>query len=53
MRRADDLPPALVIVGQLFLGVTLGALGLVLATPLIVVINVLVQRLYVEDVVES
>jgi len=53
MRKADDLPPALVIVGQLFLGVTLGALGLVLATPLIVVINVLVQRLYVEDVVEA
>jgi predicted PurR-regulated permease PerM len=53
MRKADDLPPALVIVGQLFLGVTLGALGLVLATPLIVVINVLVQRLYVEDVIEG
>lgn len=52
MRKADDLPPALVIVGQLFLGVTLGALGLVLATPLIVVLTVLVQRLYVDDVVE-
>jgi predicted PurR-regulated permease PerM len=50
MRKADDLPPALVIVGQLFLGVTLGALGLILATPLIVTLNVLVQRLYVEDV---
>lgn len=53
MRKADDLPPALVIVGQLFLGVTLGALGLVLATPLIVVLNVLIKRLYVEDVVEG
>lgn len=50
MRKADNLAPALVIVGQLFLGVTLGALGLILATPLIVTINVLVQRLYVEDV---
>jgi len=50
MRKADDLAPALVIVGQLFLGVTLGALGLILATPLIVTLNVLVQRLYVEDV---
>ena len=53
MRKADDLPPALVIAGQLFLGVTLGALGLVLATPLIVVLAVLVRRLYVEDTLES
>lgn len=53
MRKADDLPPALVVVGQLFLGVTLGALGLVLATPLIVVLTVLVKRLYVEDVLEG
>lgn len=50
MRKADDLPPALVIAAQLFLGVTLGALGLILATPLLVVTYVLVQRLYVEDV---
>ena len=50
MRKADDLPPALVIAGQLFLGVTMGALGLILATPLIVMSYVLVQRLYVEDV---
>lgn len=50
MRKADDLPPALVIASQLFLGVTLGALGLILATPLLVVIYVLMQRLYVEDV---
>ncbi len=50
MRKADDLPPALVVAGQLFLGVTIGALGLILATPLIVVLNLLVQRLYVEDV---
>jgi predicted PurR-regulated permease PerM len=50
MRKADNLPPALVIAGQLFLGVTMGSLGLILATPLIVVLYVLVQRLYVEDV---
>ncbi len=50
MRKADDLPPALVVAGQLFLGVTLGAPGVILATPLIVVLAVLVQRLYVEDV---
>jgi predicted PurR-regulated permease PerM len=49
LRKADDLPPALVIASQLFLGVTLGAAGLVLATPLLVVVDVLVRRLYVED----
>ena len=50
MRKADDLPPALAIASQLFLGVTLGAMGLILATPLLVVVYLLVQRLYVEDV---
>lgn len=50
MRKADDMAPALVIAGQLFLGVTLGSLGLILATPLLVVLVVLVQRLYIEDV---
>jgi predicted PurR-regulated permease PerM len=53
MRKADDLPPALVIAGQLFIGVTLGTLGFVLATPLIVVIAVVVRRLYVEDALEG
>jgi predicted PurR-regulated permease PerM len=53
MRKADDLPPALVIAGQLFLGVTLGALGFVLATPLIVVIAIVVDRLYIEGALES
>ncbi|HTV02377.1 MAG TPA: AI-2E family transporter [Luteitalea sp.] len=53
MRKADDLPPALVIAGQLFLGVTLGTLGFVIATPLIVVLAVMVRRLYVEDTLES
>ena len=53
MRKADNLPPAIVIVGQLFLGVALGALGFVLATPLIVVIAVVVRRLYIEDTLEG
>jgi predicted PurR-regulated permease PerM len=50
MRKADDLAPALVIAWQLFLGVTLGTLGLIFATPLLVVVTVLVQRFYIEDV---
>lgn len=49
-RRTVELPPALTIVAQIALGVLLGGLGLVLATPLLTVIMVLVQMVYVEDV---
>ncbi len=49
-RRTVELPPALTIVAQIALGVLIGGLGLVLATPLLAVILVLVQMIYVEDV---
>ncbi len=49
-RRTVELPPALTIVAQIALGVLLGGLGLVLATPLLAVILVLVQMIYVEDI---
>ncbi|HMS41407.1 MAG TPA: AI-2E family transporter [Pyrinomonadaceae bacterium] len=49
-RRTVELPPALTIIAQIALGVLLGGLGLVLATPLLTVIIVLVQMVYVEDV---
>lgn len=49
-RRTVELPPALTIVFQLGLGVLVGALGLILATPLLAVIMVLVQMVYIEDV---
>jgi predicted PurR-regulated permease PerM len=48
--RAISLPPALLVVAQALLGVLLGGLGLVLATPLLVVFVVAVQALYVQDV---
>lgn len=48
--RALALPPAVLLVGQLAFGVLLGGLGLLLATPLLVAVMVLVQSLYVEDV---
>ncbi|MDX2152413.1 MAG: AI-2E family transporter [Bryobacteraceae bacterium] len=48
-RKAVDLPPALTITAQILLGVLLGALGLVLATPLLVAAIVLVKKLYIED----
>jgi predicted PurR-regulated permease PerM len=48
--RAVDLPPALTIVMQLIFGTLFGFAGVALATPLAAAIKVLVQMLYVEDV---
>lgn len=49
-RETVELPPGLTITFQLALAVLVGGLGLVLATPLLAVIMVLVQMVYVEDV---
>jgi predicted PurR-regulated permease PerM len=49
-RKTVELAPALTIVFQLILGVLIGGLGLVLATPLLAVIVVLVKMIYFEDV---
>ena len=48
--RAVDLPPALTIVMQLVFGTLFGFAGVALATPLTAALKVLVQMLYVEDV---
>jgi predicted PurR-regulated permease PerM len=49
-RETVELPPALTITFQLALGVLVGGLGLVLATPLLAAVVVAVQMLYIEDV---
>ena len=49
-RETVELPPALTIIAQLALGVLIGGLGLVLATPLLAVIMVLVQMIYIQDI---
>lgn len=49
-RETVELPPGLTIVFQLALAVMVGGLGLVLATPLLAVIMVVVQMVYVVDV---
>jgi len=49
-RRAVELPPALLILFQVLAGLLLGALGVVLAAPLLAVVVVAVKMLYVEDV---
>lgn len=45
-KKLVDIPPALGIIAQLLIGVFTGGWGLLLATPLILVIMTLVQELY-------
>jgi len=44
-----SLPPIVTIAAQLLSGTLLGILGLMMAAPLVVVLTVLVQMLYIED----
>ncbi len=48
--RAVALPPALLLGGQVFVGVLFGMLGLLLATPLLIALIVPIQMLYVGDI---
>ena len=49
-RRAVKMPPAFVVAGQFLMAVLLGFYGVLLATPLLVLFTVLVQMLYIQDV---
>ncbi|MEO8043524.1 MAG: AI-2E family transporter [Spartobacteria bacterium] len=49
-RKTVHLPPALTISAQLLFGVLAGSMGLLLATPMTAVALILVQKLYLEDV---
>ena len=44
------LPPVLVLLGQIVAGAFFGFLGLVLAVPLTAIVMVLVQEVYIGDV---
>lgn len=48
-RRVVQLPPALLLSFQLVMGAVAGFLGLFVATPLLVVLMVLVRMLYIQD----
>ncbi len=52
-RWAVELPPVLGITAAVIFGVLFGLPGVILATPLMVVVMVLVQKLYVEGVLED
>jgi predicted PurR-regulated permease PerM len=47
--RAVSLPPAMVMLSQVFFGVIAGTVGILLATPIAATALVLVKMLYVED----
>jgi predicted PurR-regulated permease PerM len=47
-KKMLDVPPALIIIAQLVMGVLTGGWGLILATPVMVVMMVLVKELYVD-----
>jgi predicted PurR-regulated permease PerM len=48
-----SMPPALVLISQLIMGVFVGGIGLILATPVMAIILVLVKMLYVQDVLDD
>ncbi len=45
-----NLPPVLVLIGQIFAAVFFGFLGIMLAVPIIAILLVLVQEVYVKDI---
>lgn len=49
-QRTVYLPPALVLLAQVILGILIGTVGVILATPIAASILVLTRTLYVEDV---
>jgi predicted PurR-regulated permease PerM len=52
-KKAVSLPPALLITFQILMGVLLGAFGLILAAPLLVVVMVAIQILYVQETLDD
>ena len=51
--RVVALPPAVLLLSQVLMGSLFGLIGLFLATPLAVVVIVLIQTLYIEDVLQE
>ncbi|WP_275314756.1 AI-2E family transporter [Tenacibaculum bernardetii] len=47
-KKLINMPPALIIISQLVMGILTGGWGLVLATPITVIVIVLVQQLYIK-----
>lgn len=52
-RRIIAMPPALILAGQIVMGVLQGILGILVATPLIAAIIVSVKLIYIEGILED
>lgn len=50
LKKAAEIPPAVTIVAQVLFGILAGTLGIVFATPLVASILIIVQMLYISDV---
>lgn len=48
-KKLIEIPPALIIIAQLVMGVLTGGWGIVLATPLFVILKVIVEKTYLES----
>ncbi|HVE61891.1 MAG TPA: AI-2E family transporter [Chitinophagaceae bacterium] len=46
-KKLINIPPALIIIAQLFMGVLTGGLGLILATPLTAILMVVIQETWI------
>ncbi|MBC7422735.1 MAG: AI-2E family transporter, partial [Ferruginibacter sp.] len=49
-KRMINLPPALTLISQLIMGTMSGALGIILAVPLLSILVILVDELYVKQI---
>jgi predicted PurR-regulated permease PerM len=47
-KKLVSIPPAMIIIAQLFMGVLTGGWGLILATPILVILMVIIQELYIK-----
>jgi len=52
-QKLIQIPPALIILAQVFMGVLAGILGVIFATPLILILMILVQELYTKPMNEG
>ena len=52
-KRFVSVPPALLLFGQVLLGILVGLAGILFASPLIAVLLVIVQELYIKDWLEA
>lgn len=49
-KKLINIPPALIIIAQLLIGTLIGGWGIILATPVMIIVMILVQELYVKNI---